>query len=154
MKITKKRIKKKYVVLLIILLAAYLLFAFTRQSEYSTYVPFSGKVFNIKREDVDAVCIFNGNQVISVDLDDDQQIQQVVELLNGLRYQFWIPVPPIGSSGYSYLLWLEIDGERIAFKFNKNQILVKNVWYFCGDHCLSALTDMVSEPVQEHSQNP
>lgn len=147
MKTSGIRIKKRYIVILsifILLLAGYLVFVATRFSEYTTYRPFSGRVFNITSENVKSVRIVNGNTGYIADYLDDESIRELVNYINKFRYQYWIPELPLKTGGYEYALWLSIDGEALYFKFTPDMILVRGVWYECSDQYLSKLADLVA----------
>lgn len=151
-KTAKKRIKKRHIVLCVLiflLLAGYVTFVATRYSSYSTYVPFSGRFFDIDSGQVEAIRIKNGTTGYMMDLEEDTELQEMTGYLNELRYYSWLPNIPIGKTGYTYWIWLDLGEEKLSCEIAGGAILLKGVWYFVKDDGLEKLTGMVDLPIEE-----
>jgi len=143
----KRRIKKGFILLIVLFVIAvvtYLIFISTRYSDHTTYVPFSGRIFKINSEDVDFIRIVNGGNGNMYDCSDNEEIDTWVELLNSMRYRYWIPDAPIQRSGYRFALQLTVNGESYSYQFDESNIRVKGVWFTISSDYFSNLISLVS----------
>lgn len=133
------------VILSCIVLAGYLTFAFTRFSAYTTYAPFSGRVFDMKENDVKYIRITNGNTTQTINLEkEDAVTKEVIRSLNDFRYNFWLPIIPLGSVGYSYAFGIHMEnGEYYSHIISSNGVDVRGVWFHCSNESLQKLMDIV-----------
>lgn len=122
--------------LLCIALAIYIIFAATRYSAYTTFVPFTGRVLNIGAEDLDVVFLHSGESGKKLSYSTDEQVQKMADSLNSFRYVFWLPKNPIPSGGWTYRVGLEFkDGTKMSYYFGRDWIEVRGVRYFShGSH--------------------
>lgn len=148
MKIQKTPVRKKAaaVFLLILLLAGYIVFAATRYSGYSTYVPFSGQIFSLKAGEVEGIRITNGSTGVTREYAEREEgFGDQLDTLNFLRYWAWIPEIPVARGGYEYALWIQTGGESVSFLFTTRSILVRGVWYHIRGPQLGQLADLVTK---------
>lgn len=115
--------------------------------DFSTYSPFSGKLFEMRPASIknslvqvrDAAHVHD--PLVWVDLREEngkaekEQLERLAEHLNSFRYWFWMPAPNgIGPSyPYAYLI---VNGKkadatlRICYQKGRNRLLYNNVWYY------------------------
>lgn len=150
MKKSRRRLKARYIVLIVLgglILAGYLAFATTRASEYTIYIPFSGRVFRIDSAEVKSVRIQNGNTGKVLEYQDSEEIRTITDFLNAFRYRYWMPNPPVARAGWSYRVTVFPDnGEQISWQFSDDAILVRGVWFAGSKDAFNGLTDLFGKP--------
>lgn len=152
MDMTKKHSRKRRVagvVLLSLFLAGYLAFVVIRYSEYSMYIPFIGRVFRLNGEEVEKIRMVSGSTGNIADVEDEETVRELVDYLNSFRCQYWVPKIPLEAGGYSFALWIELNGESNYFQLTPDSILVKGIWFHGKPGSLQRLTDLVDGPQWE-----
>ena len=140
----KFQIKKIHVIRLVILLAVYTIFIATRYSGHTTYVPFTGRVFNINCEELEAVRFQSGNTGQYIYFRSDDEIKEVTDFLNAFRYRVWVPsLPPIAGWGYRVTLFF-YDGTSVSYFFNSFSICVNGVWHYGNLSYFREFTDALN----------
>lgn len=135
--------KKRVKVLIIVgglFLFGFILFAATRYSAYTTYVPFTGRIFSISEDKVDIVKIQSGGSGDFIDYSEQPEIQNFITELNGIRYKYWIPDIPLAMSGWNYRIVIYYGEESVSYYFGESHIKVRGIIYLCSDEFLSQLT--------------
>lgn len=150
----KKRFTKKRVIALILLLvflATYFPFVSTRFSNYSTYFPCSGRVFDLAPEDgVKQIRLQNGTTGNMVDyFAGEEDFDDLINHLNSFRYLWWVPQIPVAKGGYSYWMAMDINGETVDFEFDRNSILVRGVWFHSGKKWFQNLINRIPAETPE-----
>ena len=139
--------KKRFSIFLLVLcLVGYAVFAATRYSGYSTYVPFTGQIFRLKAGEVESVRITNGSTGVTCNYAEGEEgFSDLLDTLNSLRYWAWIPDPPVARGGYEYVLWIQTGGESVGFQFTSRSILVRGIWYQVRGPQLGRLAELVDK---------
>ena len=135
--------RKKLIVAGIIIVALYLIFAVTRYSQYTTYIPFTGRIFDIDAGDLDGVTVRNGTTGESVYFETAEEIESIVCSINALRYKFWTPKAPGSRGGWSYGIKLGSGDEYEWFLFTENWIEAQGVLYYIRGDALRQFVDLV-----------
>ncbi|WP_312941017.1 hypothetical protein [Oscillibacter sp.] len=94
----KKRVRTIALVLMATILLVggiYAVFVSTRFSTFTTYVPFSGQVFSISPDDIIEISIQNGSNGQTVSISNKSDQQDLLDKINGLRYNAWFPKIPV-----------------------------------------------------------
>ncbi len=102
--------KKKHIVLrtvlittfiniLIVIFLIFLTIGIPRWSRpYTTYIPFSGKLFNINAEEVDKIAIY-GYEFREYTME-DAEFYEIIDFMNSFRYSRFAPIDsPVDDSG-------------------------------------------------------
>ena len=148
-KLEKRKFMDKYstpVILIPLILIPFLIFAFTRFSDVTTYIPFSGEVFNIDVKTVEEIRIKEGTTGDRIIYHDDAAITEIADYLNAYRYDYWVPDLPIARSGWSYAIVLcTKDGEYYDYTFTTSTILIRGVWYSTNTPYFEWLVELVEE---------
>lgn len=140
------RKKRTAIFLLVLCLAGYAVFAATRYSGYSTYVPFTGQIFRLKAGEVEGVRITNGSTGVTQNYTEGEDgFLDLLDTLNSLRYWAWIPDIPVARGGYEYALWIQAGGESVYFQFTSRSILVRGVWFHVRGSQLGRLAELVEK---------
>ncbi|WP_312637351.1 hypothetical protein [Oscillibacter sp.] len=128
--------RKRYIIFLalggIAILGIYISFLATRFSVFTTYEPFSGKVFSINASTIESVKIRDGNTGDKVKFTEKEQVHSIITYLNNFRYDFCIPKIPIKTGGWSYKIDIESEDTIASYYFNDSWITV-NGFVFYGD---------------------
>lgn len=115
----------------IIVFSIYLIFAVTRYSGHTTFIPFSGRVLNVEAEELDLIFIQSGTSGEMITYTSPDELQEMTDYLNGFRYVFWLPKNPVPASGWTYRAVLDFsDGTKESYYFGKNWLEVRGVRYF------------------------
>ncbi|WP_312939910.1 hypothetical protein [Oscillibacter sp.] len=114
------------------ILGIYISFLATRFSVFTTYEPFSGKVFSIDVSTIESVKIRDGNTGDKVKFPEKGQVHSIITSLNNFRYDFCIPKIPIKTGGWSYKIDIESEDTIASYYFNDSWITV-NGFVFYGD---------------------
>ena len=126
----KSPVKTVYIVLIVLIFAAYIFFVATRYSGHTMYIPFTGRVFNINSDDVEAIIIQSGNTGRMIEYSDKDEINKVTELLNAYRYSHWC-LNPIRGPGFYYAVTIIFnEGKSAGYFFNHSypgSIIVKGI---------------------------
>lgn len=121
--------KKKLWIVIGILALCYIIFVITRFSNYTTYLPFSRKLFCLESSDVKLIQITSGSGE-SVQIKETEEIKDIVNLLNDMRYQYCCPILEIAKGGYPYIIRIETSDENIVCEFDSDWIVYRNVRYY------------------------
>ena len=135
----------KKVLLICILIFALLfgLFVVSRYGEFTTYLPFFGKVFSVDPEQVDALFIQNGTTGEQVFFETAEEKRMMAQELNSLRYLFWVPTIPVAKGGWSYRIAIEADGKQYSYYFSENDMIVNGITYVFTIDQMDALRQYV-----------
>lgn len=151
----KKTFMDRYstaVILTPIILISLLIFIFTRYSDMTTYIPFSGRVFDIDVETVEGINITDGPTQVDLLDGDDDKIHEIVDYLNAYHSDYWFPEPPVQRDGWQYNIALYTkDGACYSYEFTPGRILVNGIWYFSNDSYFDWLAELVE---QERENSP
>jgi hypothetical protein len=149
------KIKKRYIVLVGLLLLAYVPFIATRYCGHTTYIPFSGRVFDINIEEVEAIRFQSGNTGRYIKYLDEDEVMELVDYLNSFRYRVWLPEPPRGA-GWSYRIqiYFNNDEEDVSYYFNSFSICVNRVWFYGRLDYFRRFTDILNELPEEPEPSP
>ena len=122
-------LKKHWIIPVLVLALAYLIvFVPSRFSAYTTYIPFSGKVFQISADDVDTITFWKyGETIVYTDSEDKAEI---VNLLNGFRYWYWMPSLPVGMGGWTYMIDIDGDSKSENYVFGDSWIKVNGLYLY------------------------
>jgi len=129
--------KWKYVVLVVV--ALFGLFTATRISPFTTYLPFSGKIFCVDAEDTDMIFVQNGTTGEQHFFETTEERAHIAQQLESIRYRFWLPKPPLAAGGWSWRVVLESNGENRTYYFGKDHITVNGLVYFVQEEQLDEL---------------
>lgn len=139
------RIRKLYffialVLTLVLLVGIYYVNAKPHLSKYTTYIPFVGKIFNIKSEDVSKVELVSYPTKFTVSYTpQDEEFHQIIDALNDFRYKYWFPDTCYGLRtgaevvGSSMRIVLTIKGEKIEVPYSSNMVFSNEIYYFSED---------------------
>jgi hypothetical protein len=134
----KEKLKRILFKLVVVLIGIYLVFAITRYSRYTTYIPFAGRVFDLDSEEITGIQINRQGDLYYVE---GEEIQRVAEIFNAFRYKACVPIPPIQNCG-DYRVFIDFDdGESIRFHVNENGAYARGVWYFAAGDYLDAIVE-------------
>ena len=135
---------------LIVLLAAVLLVAgavgvrIINLDDNTTYVPFSGRIFDFEVQDVSDLFIQNGTTGFNTTESDTEEIAKV---LNGLRSWLWFPeISLLETGGWSYRAALVDGSVQKSFYFNDSPIpyiSVNGIIYILSREQAAGLTAFV-----------
>ncbi len=132
------------------LLLLYALFAATRFTKHTLYLPVSGRVFNIRAENVEELRVENGNTGKTAQLREPGEIREAVDALNGFRYRFCTPAFPFPTGGNDCTIWLDSGGEQVygravGYKVKRNAVFFHGLWYWGEDNYFSDLIGLASK---------
>ena len=127
---------KGWTVVGILFLSVYFIFAVTRYSGHTTFIPFTGRVLNIDMEDIDLYYIQSGTSGEIISYTDADEIKEITDRLNGFRYICWLPKNPIPAGGWTYRVVLDFsNGTKESYHFGRTWLEVRGVRYFSiGDY--------------------
>lgn len=139
MKIGKRYISVKLIVFICIVLVLYAVFAATRYSEYTTYIPLAGKVFHIDTEDVAYIRFVNGfgEEVV---FESPEEVEIAAEMLESFHYWFCLPGKPPIFGGYQYFVQIMgKDGSYVNYEYGGCWLEARGVRYFGSTADLTGL---------------
>lgn len=143
-----QKIKKRgiWIIVAIILLLIFIVFAVTRYSDHTLFIPFTGRVLNIDAGELDLVYIHSGNTGEKISYTETGEIQVMTDKLNGFRYILWLPKNPIPSGGWTYRMVFEFKDETSqSYYFGRNWIEVRGLRYFSADKYFDDLSELLDE---------
>ncbi|MEY8310718.1 hypothetical protein AALA61_01765 [Oscillospiraceae bacterium 42-9] len=134
-------------------------------SEFLTYQPFSGKLFNLNPDEITAIYLYKrahsrlwkdayGEEHGEVVCNQPEDVEKVIEIFNSYRYSFWHPAKSPYRDldfGDPYFLLLCTNGSTIrgyfsenrlwtsAFKFRAGEAWRNGAWYYGGRDLYDAL---------------
>lgn len=86
----------------------------------TTYVPFSGRIFDFEAHDVSDLFVQNGTTGFSTT---EADVEEITEALNGLRSWFWfLDLKLFQTGGWSYRAALADGSVQKSFYFNDSPI--------------------------------
>lgn len=132
--------KKRFVVLIIfavIIVLGCILFVSTRYSTYTTYIPFSGRIFSITENEVSAIRIQQAGDIS--DYSEQSDLQGIVETLNSFRYNYWIPDIPLEMQGWDYRIVIYNGDDSVSYYFGDKSITVNGIIYVCPEEYINQL---------------
>lgn len=110
----------------------------------TTYVPFSGRIFEFEAHEVSDLFVQNGTTGLRTT---EADAEAITEVLNSLRSRFWFPnLKFFKTGGWSYRVALVDGGVQKSFYFNDNPIpyiSVNGTIYILSRDQAAALTDFV-----------
>lgn len=130
------------------------------ESDYLTYEPFTGKLFDIDPRDVKEVFIRRSEEMYTSlhpreywmqSYNSPEEITEVVQKINSFRYAFWIPKKFSSLQDFPTPLFRITfkNGDRISVKLRENRCLVgefgerdiwsQGAWYYCSSDLYDAL---------------
>lgn len=134
--------KKKVLVLIIML---YIVLTVVRFS----YIPFSGNLFQIDSSEIHSIRIRSGSGD-QVQLYEREELENVVDILNEMKYQYWIPILPIKKGGYAYIITIETNqGDFEQYEFNEKWFNYGNIMYHDSSETLERLIRILEESVKK-----
>ena len=136
--------KKRLPWVCLILVSLWAAFALTRYSPFTTYIPLSGKLFAENVEDADVIFLQNGTTGEQYFFETAEEKAEIAEILNGLRYRFWIPDLPVARGGWSYRIAIETKTRQYSYSFGSNYLTVNGIIYFLPEGQLDVLTEYVT----------
>lgn len=120
-----------------------------RPEHFTTFEPFSGKLFDIDPEEVSYIDIDNHGEPIKeyTRYEDTEDVQEITEFLNSFRYRFWWPAPDKRHSrtGASDSVVIALKNTVYNKHFNaqvpetvycmvqSHRIQLGNAWYYYKD---------------------
>lgn len=119
------------------------LFAVTRFGPFTTYLPFSGRLFAVDTAKAETIFVQNGTTGQQHFFDTEEEMDQIAEQLNGLRYRVWIPRLPIATGGWSYRMAIETGDRQYSYTFGENYMIVNGIVYLIPAEQLQALRNYV-----------
>lgn len=123
---------------IVLLLLFFALFPATQRSLLTTFVPFTGKLFDLNPEHPIMVQLQSGTTGQSITFTDPEQIREANDYLNGFRYVFWRP-KLLATSGWSYRVSLG----TLSYEFGENWIRVNNIIYYSAGGYFRQWTDLI-----------
>lgn len=122
----------------------------SRPEAYTTFQPFSGKLFQLDPEKIDHIDIFNKNTeakptsyiVDPLRYETEEDVKQISDFLNSFRYHFWMPGPKgvdaikmITPTGSIRIYPKGIKPAYYKYKMmhcmiRDNKMWVNGIWYF------------------------
>ncbi len=145
---TKVKHSKKHVVLrtvlittfvnlLIVITLIFLVIGIPRWSRpYTTYVPFSGKLFDINLDEVDKIATLKwtpGGYDSSEYTSEDDKFHEIIDFMNSFRYSRVFPsYDPNEVSGGSESITITGDSGEEVFRFGSTGFAVEGSWYYYG----------------------
>lgn len=143
-----KRLKKKPLSkgkkgLLIFALILYVIFAVTRYSKDTTYIPFTGRIFDIEvTEETRIRATIGGTDVIW----EGEDAAEIAELLNSIRYWWWYPENPVPHGGWDYAF--VVNGEWYEASPKGKAIQANGIWYQLRGAPLKDVYDQLLEELR------
>lgn len=135
-----KRIGASFLTVVCILTA---IFIVTRYSRYTTYIPFSGRIFDVTPEEVRKIRVANSDACIEVNFDTEEGLEEICDVLNSLRYRSWFPSIPIGMGGWSCGIFIYSENQHYFYQFGEEYLLCRGIWYKITPETLSPLLEYV-----------
>ena len=141
---TKKLIKNILVCLLVLGIVALYVFGnvIPRFTKYTSYYPFSHRIFNLDPDEVEEIILQSGlgNRVSYVYR---HEIEDICEALNSARYSYSFPIIDIPSGGYEYgMVIYFFDGTGSGcIEYSDTGITVNNISYRYNAPVFKFLTD-------------
>lgn len=133
--------RKKFIVVGVIFLMV--LFVTTRYSTYTTYVPFTGRIFDIEPDEVRRIRVENGSSLVQVEFTTQEELEEICKVLNNLRYTRWFPDIPIPMGGWSRCVFLDTGNGTKFFEFTSKSLLSRGIWYRITPETLAPLLEYV-----------
>lgn len=125
-------------------------FVLSRPADYTTFEPFSGKLFDLKPEEISHIDIRNSYDTPAdyLHYEDKEEVREIAAFLNSFRYRYCLSGPkderafPAGNIAMEYIKVYPAGIDPAYYKYKalycivyageRNAILVNGVWYF-GD---------------------
>ena len=139
-----KKGKKRWIVLLTVVCLLLGVFVVTRYSTHTTYVPFSGRIFDIAPDEVQRIRVANSGACIFLEFETESELEEICQVLNNLRYQWWFPDIPIPKGGWSCCVFLDTDNGTKLFEFNSKSLLSRGIWFRITPETLAPLAEYVN----------
>lgn len=128
-------------------------FILQRPEHFTTFEPFSGKLFDIDPEEVSVIAIRNAQSPTDTPaatyFEDEEHIKEFTEFFNSFRYCFWWPGPDERHIGQAFCGTATIKLKNLVFierahKYfpesalfsldcKKHRIWFRNAWYYYRD---------------------
>ena len=141
---TKKLIKLILIWLLVLAIVSYYIFCnvIPRFTKYTSYYPFSHRIFNLDPDEVKEIRIQSGlGKCIYYDL--REEIEDICKALNSARYTYSFPIIDIPSGGYEYIMKIYFtDGTSSGWlEYSDTGITMNNISYRYNAPVFKFLTD-------------
>ena len=137
-------IRKRYRILIVLILFVQILFIVTRFNVFTTYIPFSGRIFLIDQAEIDEICVQSGLTGEVYYFSESQELDHACQLLNNLRYAYWYPDVSVPMGGWQYrVVIVGEDGGR-SFHFGSDYIKVNGVIFQLRNEGMQDLLQYVS----------
>lgn len=140
-----KKSPKRLLLLLLAIALVWGAFACTRYSAFTTYVPFSGRIFAVEPAQADRMFVQNGTTGTQHFFESAEEKAEIARLLNELHYRFWLPALPIARGGWSWRVAIEAGGKQYSFTFGDGSMTVNGVVYILPDEQLDVLRQYAEE---------
>lgn len=138
--------KKRLIILLVVILliAVPIVVRIVNLDDNTTYIPFSGRIFDFEAQDVSDLFIQSGR---TGDNTTEADAEAVTEALNSLRSWFWFPeLKLFETGGWEYRAALVDGNVQKSFYFNDAPIpyiSVNGIVYILSGEQVAVLTDFV-----------
>ena len=141
---TKKLVKNILAWFLVLALVALYIFCnvIPRFTKYTSYYPFSHRIFNLDPDEVKEIRIQSGlGKCIYYDL--REEIEDICKALNSARYTYSFPIIDIPSGGYEYAMVIYFfDGTNSGWLgYSDTDITMNNIAYLYSAPVFKFLTD-------------
>ena len=135
---------KKFVKTLFILLAVLaVVFAATRYSRLTTYIPFTGRIFHVSPEEVRSIRVASSDSCTEVNFETEEELEEICNVLNNLRYQWWIPKIPLEMGGWSRAVFIYTEDRHYFFQYGDSFLLCRGIWYWISPESFAPLLEYV-----------
>lgn len=149
--IVKAKIKTIYIIMSVVLFTLIVSIAFLcffadldvanqYPDKYTSFYPFSGKLFNLKSEDVAVIEFHTNNSFEPVRyVKGEKAFDEVLNYINSFRYESHRPNPSINeyTGNVQYYLYIRPYAGSVEgtcwYGFNSREFEVNSVWY-CSDN--------------------
>lgn len=132
----------RLLIIAIIFIILFTIFAVTRFSQYTIYVPFSGRIFNISNDQVKLIQVQNGSTGEYINFTNAGELNDFIVNINGLKYNYWITTGILKSDGWSYRIIIHFQDDYFSYEFDDTWVEVHGVRYITSNTFLSELIAM------------
>ena len=141
---TKKLVKNILAWFLVLALVALYVFSnvIPRFTKYTSYYPFSHRIFNIDPDDVEEIVLQSGHGK-RIYYSSREEVEDICKALNSARYRYSFPIIDIPSGGYEYIMTIcFFDGTGSGWiEYSDTGITMNNISYRYSAPVFKFLTD-------------
>ncbi len=135
--------KKRLILFILAFAVLWGILACTRYGEFTTYVPFSGRIFSVDPTRTDQIFVQSGNTGDQVFFETAEEREWIAQRLNNLRYSVWIPKIPLAMGGWSYRVAIEVNNAQYSYAFTERSMTVNGIVYILPGDQLDELRELV-----------